>query len=117
MTLKNTQLQDNDLQRFVEHSNKINGRVLSFTRFLMLTLLAYFQEGIQYRELRVALKISDGKLVSNLRYLTKMGYVRKFLVNYDNKKLDVYALTEEGKKELELVTEWLALAAKVAKGG
>jgi DNA-binding MarR family transcriptional regulator len=105
-----------DIQQFLDHSNKINGHSLSFTRFQILTLLAYFEDGLQYRELIVALKISDGKLISNLNILRKLRYVKKSIVEYDHKKLDIYKLTPEGRDNLLMMTDWVDLAEKVIKG-
>jgi len=101
-------LTDN-IQTFLEASNRINSKTISLTRFQILALLAYFKGGIQYRELKASLGISDGKLISNLKLLRLMGYVKCFTVEIDHKKLDVYALTKEGKKELDKMTSWVEL--------
>jgi DNA-binding MarR family transcriptional regulator len=98
-----------NIQSFLEASNSINSKTISLTRFQLLTLLAYFKDGVQYRELKVALGISDGKLIANLKVLKIMGYVRSFTVELDHKKLDVYTLTEQGRKELDKMTAWMQL--------
>jgi len=105
------------VQTFLEASNRINSRTVSLTRFQILTLLAYFKDGLQYRELKATLGISDGKLISNLNLLMIMHYIKKFVVEIDHKKLDVYTLTKEGKKELEKMTAWMKLIQIVAQHG
>jgi DNA-binding MarR family transcriptional regulator len=97
------------VQSFLEASNKINSKTVTLTRFQILALLAYFKDGIQYRELQVALGISDGKLFSNLTVLKSLGLVRCFKAKIDNKELDVYTLTNEGREELERTTVWMSL--------
>jgi len=72
-------------------------------------------DGIQYRELKAALKISDGKLISNLNKLRELQYVEKFEEVINHKKIDIYILTEDGKKELERIVDWMRLIKKVAK--
>jgi len=101
----------------LEQSEKANGSIISLTRCLILTLLAYFIDGIQYRELKTALKISDGKLISNLNKLREFQYIEKFEEEINHKKIDVYTLTENGKKELMRIIEWMELIKKVAKEG
>ena len=82
-----------------------------------MSLLAYFIDGLQYRELKAALKISDGKLISNLNQLKNMGYIKKNDVILDRKKLDVYSLTEEGRKEIKKIVEWMEYIKKVCSVG
>lgn len=96
-----------NVQNFLEASNRINSKTISLTRFQILVLLAYFRDGVQYRELKASLDISDGKLISNLKLLELMGYVKCFKTEIDRKKLDVYALTGEGKRELDKMTRWM----------
>ncbi len=74
-------------------SERLNSRLVSLARCLILALLAYFLAGIQFRELKAALKMSDGKLISNLNGLRAMGYIVKSEAEVDKKKVDVYCLT------------------------
>jgi len=101
------------IQTFLQASNRINSRTVSLTRFQILMLLAFFKDGLQYRELKVALKISDGKLISNLNLLVGLKYISKFKAQIDNKELDVYVLTNNGEKELEKMTAWMGFIQKV----
>jgi DNA-binding MarR family transcriptional regulator len=106
-----------NVQSFLEISNKLNTKTLSLTRLQVLTLLAYFNDGIQYRELKTALNISDGKLISNLKLLRAMKYIDCFPVKIDNKTLDVYRLTREGREELEKTASWMKLAEGLVQIG
>lgn len=86
-------------------------------RCLILSLLNYFTDGIQYRELKAALKISDGKLISNLNQLEKFSYIKKSTIKFDNRKLTVYSITNSGKKEMKKITEWMELMIQVVQSG
>jgi len=102
-----------NIQMLLEASNSINRNTVSFTRCLILALLAYFVDGLQYRELKSALDISDGKLASNLKPLKRLGYIRKEEVKLDRKRLDVYYLTQQGKRELDKITKWTEIVQNV----
>jgi DNA-binding MarR family transcriptional regulator len=107
-------LSDN-IQIFLEASNRLNSKTISLTRFQILALLSYFKDGIQYRELKAALGISDGKLISNLRSLKVMGYVDNFEVEIDHRRLDVYVLTEKGQDEIDKVASWMQLVKNITQ--
>jgi len=104
---------NNDIRTLIEKSRTINSRTISVTRCLILTLLSYFADGLQYRELKNALDISDGKLASNLNRLITMNYVEKSSVKLENKTLQIYNLTMKGKKELTEIVEWTNLIKKI----
>jgi DNA-binding HxlR family transcriptional regulator len=108
---------NDDVNRLLETSETLNSQVLSLTRCVILALLAYFVGGVQFRELKASLKISDGKLISNLKLLKKLGYVEKNEVEVDRKKIDVYSLNQKGRNELNKITEWMKIIEKVAKEG
>ena len=108
---------NDDVNRLLETSESLNSQVLSLTRCVILALLAYFVDGVQYRELKASLKISDGKLISNLKLLKKLGYVEKNEVEVDRKKIDVYSLNPKGRNELNKIIEWMKIIEKVAKEG
>ena len=108
---------NDDVNRLLETSETLNSQVLSLTRCVILALLAYFVDGVQYRELKASLKISDGKLISNLKLLKKLGYVEKNEVEVDRKKIDVYSLNPKGRNELNKIIEWMKIIEKVAKEG
>lgn len=99
----------------LETSGTINSKTISLTRCLILALLAYFADGLQYRELKAALRISDGKLISNLNRLEAMGFIEKSEVKLERKTLDVYSLTPEGRMEVRRIIDWMDLVRKVAQ--
>ena len=105
---------NDDIYLLLEASEKLNNRIVSLPRALILILLSYFVDGVQFRELKTALKMSDGKLISNLNDLKAMGYVTKSEVDVDKRKLDVYSLTKKGRLELNKVLDWMKAAQKVA---
>jgi DNA-binding MarR family transcriptional regulator len=110
-------MMSDNIQTFLEASNRLNTKTLALTRFQILALLSYFRDGIQYRELKTALNISDGKLISNLKLLRTMKYIDCFPVKVDNKTLDVYILTREGKEGLEKTASWMKLAGNLVQLG
>lgn len=99
----------------LDDSNKLNASAMSLTRCLILALLSYFVDGIQYRELKAALKISDGKLIANLNKLRSMQYIEKFETEINHSKIDLYTLSPKGRNELNKVIEWMELVQKVVR--
>lgn len=84
-------------------------------RCLILALIAYsVDDGLQYRELKSALNVSDGKLIANLNRLLKMGYIYRQQVRLDRRQLNIFTLTDEGKKELETIMRWIESFQRVA---
>lgn len=108
---------NDDIYLLLVASEKLNNRIVTLARCLILALLAYFVDGIQFRELKAALKMSDGKLISNLNELRAMGYIVKSEAEVDKKKVDVYSLTTNGRTELSKVVAWMELVRKVASEG
>ncbi|MBM3292555.1 hypothetical protein FJY84_07740 [Candidatus Bathyarchaeota archaeon] len=108
---------EENIQSLIENSVTFNNKTITVNRSLILFLLSYFKDGLQYRELKNSLNISDGKLASNLNYLHDFGYLKKEEVEIDNKKLDVYFLTELGRREVEKIFEWMELAIRLVKNG
>lgn len=101
--------QQNILKNLVESSNKINSKVFNLTRFLILSTTSYIRDGIQYRELKTLLNISDGKLKANLDALQEMCYINKIKVQVDQKLMHIYRITESGNKELQKVIKLIKL--------
>lgn len=108
---------EDEIQKLLNLSDKLNSKTVTLTRSLILGLLAYFTDGIQYRELKNALKMSDGKLIANLNELKTMGYISKSEVQVDQRTIDVYALTEKGRAELTKIIEWMKTIEKIANQG
>jgi DNA-binding transcriptional ArsR family regulator len=96
------------LLALIEESKSLNSDVFSLTRLQLLSSLAALSpESVTYRELKAALKLSDGALYSNLKVLGAMGYITSATVTVEEKKLEAYQLTGEGRAEWERVREWL----------
>ena len=108
---------EDEIQKLLELSDKLSGKTVTLTRCLILGLLSYFADGIQYRELKSSLKMSDGKLIANLNELKTMGYIGKSEVQVDQRTVDVYSLTEKGRNELSKIIEWMKTIEKIANEG
>ena len=105
------------IEKLLVASQSVNTKTISLVRCLLLTLLMYFTDGLQYRELKAALKISDGKLVSNLSWLEAVGYIAKSTVKLERRKMSVYSLTSEGRKEARKIAKWMNLVREVSRIG
>ncbi len=108
--------QDEIIKEVFEKKNQINSNTFTLTRFILLALLLYFIDGLQFREFKGALKVSDGNLASNLNYLIKMGYINKNDTKFDNKKLRFYTIRDKGKEEIKKILNWIELIKKMLKG-
>ena len=92
----------------VEESSALNSDVFSLIRMQLLSsLMSLWPDGAAYRELKAALKLSDGALYSNLKALEAMGYVTSKEVKVEDKELTSYQITAEGKIAWERVRTWL----------
>lgn len=111
------QMTEDQIHKLLQTSDKLNSKTVTLTRCLTLGLLTYFADGIQYRELKNALKISDGKLIANLYELKTMGYITKTEVQIDQRLIDVYSITEKGRTELTKIIEWIKTIDKIANQG
>ncbi|MFX0100911.1 MAG: transcriptional regulator [Candidatus Hodarchaeota archaeon] len=105
--------QDKKIEEILELFKTVNSKVFTLTRCALLALLSLFKGGLQYRELRAALDISDGKLISNLNALKEMGYVKKNEFPLDQKKVDIYEIEEKGKEELGKIISWVKMLEKL----
>lgn len=112
-----SEMTEDEIQKLLDLSDKLSSKTVTLTRCLILGLLSYFADGIQYRELKTSLKMSDGKLIANLNELKTMGYIGKSEVQVDQRTIDVYALTERGRTELNKLIEWMKTIERIAKEG
>ena len=101
--------QENIVKILIEKSNKINSSAFNLTRLIILALTEYNRDGLQYRELKVILNISDGKLKSNLDSLQEMGYINKVKIALDQKKMHIYLISELGERELKKIKSWIEI--------
>ncbi|MFX1394820.1 MAG: transcriptional regulator [Promethearchaeota archaeon] len=97
------------LENIIEDSEKINSNIFSLMRIILLALSTYFIDGLQFRELKTALKVSDGKLASNLRFLIKSGYISENQTTLDKKKIKFYSVTPDGRNEIDKILKWMKL--------
>ena len=115
MIVTNESETQDSIKRLFDTSKRVNSKTVSLVRTLILVLIGYSVDGIQYRELRAALKISDGQLTSNLNQLVAMTSLGKQEATLDNRKVDIYVLTEEGKDELDRIGQWMNSVQNVVK--
>ncbi len=106
-----------DQRKFIKdlivNSKKINSKAFTLTRCILLALMNFNKDGLQFRELTPLLNISDGKLKSNLDYLEEVGYIYKVQIQLDQKKLHIYLITEEGESELKNIINWMGILANL----
>ncbi len=93
---------DDAIRSTIDTARLLNKRSFTIDRCVILVLLYCCSDGMQYRELKSMLAISDGKLIADLTALVQAGLVRKRTELWDNKSLDVYTLDEYGIAEVEL---------------
>ena len=96
-------------------SEKMKGSTMSLLRCLILTMLHYYKDGLQFRELQTVCHITDGKLIYNLKQLIEFKYIEKSKIIFDNKTLSIYCLTEDGKKEVEKMGDWMETVIEIIK--
>lgn len=104
---------DSSFKNLIKNSKNINSKAFNLTRCILLTLISFYKDGLQFRELKVFLEISDGKLQSNLDFLLEMGYIKKIKVNLDQKIIHIFMIDESGKKELKKIIEWIDFLKKL----
>lgn len=90
---------DNAMLRMINDSRQLSKKAFTIDRCIILLLLSCCLDGLQFRELKQLLKISDGKLIADLNTLSDNGWVKKTAEQWDNKLLDVYILSESGSDE------------------
>ena len=68
---------DNRIELLIENSKRIDFKTFNITRCIILMLLSHFKDGLQFRELKSFLKITDGNLQSNLGFLREIGFIKR----------------------------------------
>jgi len=97
----------NIIRDVVENSKKINSKVFTLTRCILLTLMWFNKDGLQFRELKNILNISDGKLKSNLDFLQDIGFIKRIPIRLDQKDMHIYMIEDSGKNELKKIIRWV----------
>ncbi len=103
----------NIIKDIIEKSKRIKPKTFNLTRCTLLALMAYNKDGLQYRELKKILEISDGKLKSNLDYLQDVGYIRKIPIKLDRKDMHIYMIEDSGINELKKIIQWVEFLKNV----
>ncbi len=99
-------MRDNIIGLVVE-AKALNSKVFSLPRILILVSLEDLgDDGSSYRELKAGLDLEDGILFSNLNALEEMGYIKGKDITVEKKKMTSYAITKEGKENLEALRSW-----------
>ncbi len=101
------------IKNLIENSKKINSKAFTLTRCILLALMKFNKDGLQFRELTPLLNISDGKLKSNLDFLGEVGYIDKVQIKLDQRKIHIYLITEEGENELKNIINWMEILANL----
>ena len=100
---------NNIIKDIVENSKRIRPKAFNLTRCTLLALMTFNKDGLQYRELKSLLSISDGKLKSNLDFLLDVGYIKKIPIRLDQKDMHIFMIDEIGEKELKKIVEWVEI--------
>ena len=97
-----------DSMALLEAAKALNGKVFSLPRIQLLGVLnQYHPEGIEFRELKAALGMGDGKLLSNLYALRDMQLVKSEDVKVENQVRTSYTITTEGQDAWRKASSWL----------
>ncbi len=94
------------LREILDEYYHINSKIFTPTRILILNLLKFHRDGLQFREMKESIRISDGNLYSNLEILKKLNLIQLEKVQIDNKMLDCYSISKEGTQELSKIDKW-----------
>lgn len=95
------------LKELLEKYSSINSKIFTPTRLLILNLLKFHKDGLQFREFQESIHISDGNLYSNLELLKSLSLINSEKVDLDNKSIEIYTLSIEGLTELNKINKWL----------
>jgi DNA-binding HxlR family transcriptional regulator len=94
--------------------NKLDRTIHEKGRLAIMTLLAT-RSRWPFQELKSALQMSDGNLVTHLRTLHQVGYVAVTKEILD-RPLTSYSMTEKGRSAFKLYIETLEEIVKLGRG-
>jgi hypothetical protein len=100
-------MMEKKLQMILDEFYQINSKIFTPTRILILNLLLFHRDGLQFREFVESIKISDGNLYSNLEILKSLSVIHSEKEQIDNKMLEIYEITEKGITELKKINTWI----------
>jgi DNA-binding MarR family transcriptional regulator len=96
-----------DILKMVNDAKLLNADAISLPRILILAALKDLgEDGATYRELKATLDMNDGTLFSNLKALMKMGYVKMSKVRVEDKEMQCFSITNEGKAMFNAICSW-----------
>ena len=95
------------LRELLDEYYTMNPKIFTPTRLLILNLLKFHRDGLQFREMMESIQISDGNLYSNLEILKTLLLIISEKVEIDNKTIELYSISTEGLNELSHISEWL----------
>ncbi len=98
---------ESNLKKIISIYDDIESQKFTATRLMLLSFLKLHRDGLQFRELKAGLSISDGKLYANLEKLKNSAAINSEKFKIDNKMLEVFMITPEGEKILEKTFEWI----------
>nr|MDO8084971.1 hypothetical protein [Candidatus Sigynarchaeum springense]MDO8116271.1 hypothetical protein [Candidatus Sigynarchaeota archaeon] len=107
---------DDAIQEMLNAARLLNKKAFTIDRCIILVLLYCCSDGLQYRELKNMLEISDGKLIADLTALVKEALVQKRTELWDNKSLDIYTIDEHGIAEVERCKAFFDACQKIRGG-
>jgi DNA-binding PadR family transcriptional regulator len=98
-----------NLLTIVDESKYLNSKVFSLVRLKILWSLSELGiDGATARQIRTGLNIgNEGTTYANLNALTEMGYLKKEIVSFEKKEIELYSITQEGLEEWEKIKKWL----------
>lgn len=103
-----THVVDGETLALLDEARALNSQLFTLPRLEILSILNYYwPDGVQFRELKAALRMTDGKLLTNIYALGKMGYVKSEKGTVGTKSLTNYRITTEGRLDLAKVRSWL----------
>lgn len=94
---------------FVSSLDKKYRNLLLYARISTLAMLNYYgKDGLSYQDIKDTLKLEDGSLAPNLRWLKNHRYIRSEDAEVDKKTLVVYYIEDNGRKAYNDIESWLS---------
>ena len=106
---------ENLTQKIIDQYHDLDAKIFTSTRLLLLYLFQFYQSGLQFRELQEALKISDGKLFSNISILKELGMIEIEKIEVDNRLIDFINITQIGRDKLHEMKNWIKNLEELVK--
>ena len=95
------------IEDLINKGKTLNIKVFNLNRYILLSLISHIRDGVQFRELKAALDLSDGNLYSNIHFLIRMGMISAKKTQFDNKEIEFYTITKKGIEEIEKFLDWV----------